>query len=234
VGTWVVGIQKDACEVSAVQMSRIRGHIAGFVAFIFLMMLSALPCMAQGAIFHDSEGKLVSNNEFVDIRMANYLSKDATVVKTRPDGVVEFFLKAIPQEGKSAPAFDAKTLTGERVNPQILAGKVVVLNFWFIGCASCRAHQPKLNELKGRFADQKDVVFVAATTDPEAEVRSYLGKERFDYLQIAGAQAMLKLFDINEYPKNIVIGRDGRIVYWRSGITAWNKFESVIRTELAK
>ena len=33
-------------------------------------------------IFRDSEGGLVSNNEFVDIRMANFHYPDATVTRT--------------------------------------------------------------------------------------------------------------------------------------------------------
>jgi hypothetical protein len=42
------------------------------------------------------------------------------------------------------------------------------------------------------------------------------------------------MFVVGGYPKNIVIGRDGKIVYWRSTITAWDKFESVVRAELEK
>jgi hypothetical protein len=41
-------------------------------------------------------------------------------------------------------------------------------------------------------------------------------------------------FAFSGYPKNIVIDKHGTIVYWRSTIKAWEKFESVVRTELAK
>ena len=44
----------------------------------------------------------------------------------------------------------------------------------------------------------------------------------------------MKSFVFSGYPKNIVIGRDGKIAYWRSTIQAWDKFESVVRAELAK
>ena len=46
--------------------------------------------------------------------------------------------------------------------------------------------------------------------------------------------ALVKLFDFVGFPRNLVIGRDGKIVYWRSTIHAWEKFESVIREEVAK
>ena len=204
---------------------------------IFAVVLSLVTaCFGQGSkeIFRDSDGNLVSNNEFVDIRMANFNYPDATIVKNLPDGNKEFQLQKIPQEGMAAPAFSAKTLDGERVDLASLKGKVVVLNFWFIGCPSCRAHQPKLNELKAKFAGRGDVVFLAITADPAGDVKKYLSKERFDYPQVTDGNEVIKAFRVAVYPKNIVINKNGEMVYWRSTIAAWDKFESVIRGEMAK
>jgi hypothetical protein len=46
--------------------------------------------------------------------------------------------------------------------------------------------------------------------------------------------SLVKLFDFNGYPKNIIIGRDGKIIYWRTTVRAWDKFESVIKAELER
>lgn len=185
-------------------------------------------------IFRDHNGELVSNNEFVDIRMANFHYPDATRVSTLPDGTVEFQLQKIPQEGMAVPAIAAKTIDGRKIGPEDLKGKVVVLNFWFIGCAVCRSHHPKLNDLRAKFADRDDVVFLAATFDTEGDVKKYLVKHKFDYLQVADADPLLKTFRFTGFPRNIVVSRTGEIVYWRTSISAWDKFESVIRNELAK
>ena len=201
---------------------------------IVLSIAAASFAQSPKEIFRDSDGNLVSNNEFVDIRMANFNYPDATIIRTLADGTKEFQLQKIPQEGMAAPAFTAKTLDGNRVDLTSLKGKVVVLNFWFIGCPSCRAHQPKLNELKAKFAGRDDVVFLAITADPAGDVKKYLSKERFDYPQTTDADTLIKAFKVAVYPKNIVIDKNGEIVYWRSTIAAWDKFESVIRTEIAK
>jgi thiol-disulfide isomerase/thioredoxin len=189
---------------------------------------------APKTIFRDSEGDLVSNNEFVDIRMANFHYPDRTVVKTLEDGTIEFRLQKIPQEGSQAPGFSVATLDGKTVSSSELKGRVVVLNFWFIGCAVCRAHKPKLNELKMKFAGRDDVLFLAMTADPAREVKKYLAKEPFGYLQAADAKAAMDAFVFSGFPKNIVIDRTGKIVYWRSTIAAWDKFESVVRAEVDK
>lgn len=206
------------------------------IGILMLLSIAAL-AIAQPAktsppreIFRDHDGNLVSNNEFVDIRMANYHYQDATIVRTLEDGTIEFRLQKIPQEGMAAPEIAGKTLDGKKIDAAMLKGKVVVLNFWFIGCASCRAHQPKLNELKAKFADRDDVIFLAVTADPAGDVRKYIEKEKFDFPQLTDAEQLLKTFRFSGYPKNIVISRQGEIVYWRSTVHAWDKFDSVIRS----
>ncbi|MEJ7624037.1 MAG: TlpA disulfide reductase family protein [Pyrinomonadaceae bacterium] len=211
-------------------------HLLKVLVLIVSASAAALGQMAAPVskmIYRDYEGTLISNNEFVDIRMANFHYKDATIVNTLADGSTEFRLQKIPQEGMAAPAFTLKTVDGKTLSLDALKGKVVVLNFWFIGCAICRAHKPKLNELKARFGEKDDVVFLAMSPDPKSDVKDFVKKERFDYLQAPDAQPSMKPFHFSGYPKNIVINKRGEIVYWRSTITAWDKFESVIRGELA-
>lgn len=210
---------------------------------IAAIVLAALMVPAQPKVptappgktkFRDSDGNLIPNNQFVDIRMANYHYPDSTIVKQLEDGTVEFRLQKIPQEGMRAADFTVKTLEGKSVSLNALRGKVVVLYFWFIGCPVCHAHKPKLNELRAAFAGNEDVVFLAMTADPAAEVRKYLEKERFDYLMAADAKAAMQGFVFSGYPKNIVISKTGEIAYWRSTVRAWDKFESVVREELLK
>ena len=204
-----------------------------------VVLWGCLICFAQSnqppkTLFFDSDGNAITNNEFVDIRMANFNYPDKTIVKTLDDGTIEFRLQKIPQEGMQAPEFSVKTLEGRTISSSELKGKVVVLNFWFIGCPVCRAHKPKLNDLRSKFSGRDDVIFVAMTADPAGEVKKYLAKKPFDYLNAADAKPSMDAFVFSGFPKNIVIDRSGRIVYWRSTIAAWDKFESVVRAELAK
>ncbi len=185
-------------------------------------------------VFLDHNGGEITNDEFVDIRMANFHYPDRTLMRTLEDGTVEFRLQKVPQEGMQVPNVTFQTVDGGRIAMSELRGKVVVLNFWFIGCPVCLAHKPKLNELSSKFAANDNVVFLAATADTAGDVRKFLAKEKFDYLQAVEAEAALKQFVFSGYPKNIVISKTGEIVYWRSTIAAWSKFESVINLELAK
>ncbi|HTK37258.1 MAG TPA: TlpA disulfide reductase family protein [Pyrinomonadaceae bacterium] len=194
---------------------------------------AALP-RPKKTIFRDSDGNLISNNEFVDIRMANPSYKDATLVNTLDDGTIEFKLQKVPQEGEMSRPFSLRALNGQEFDTDKLKGKVVVLNFWFIGCPPCMAEIPRLNQLKEKFETNDDVIFVALTADDDRAVKRFLSQQKFDYEMIADAKSTLDSFRFRGYPKNIVIGKDGKIVYWRSTVYAWEKFESVIKTELEK
>src|SRR5688572_25199258 len=221
-------------------MRALLGKIGLIVAVAIVGVSPALaqlkePVKPSGkTIFRDSDGNLVSNNEFVDIRMANFHYPDATVVRTLEDGTIEFRLQKIPQEGMQMPEASVSLVDGARVPLSDFRGKVLVLNFWFIGCPVCRAIKPQLNEFKAQFAGRDDIVFLAVTGDPEGKVKDYLKKEPFDYLQATDSADALSMSKHGGYPKNIVVSKTGEIVYWRSTIKAWDKFRSVVQAELAK
>jgi peroxiredoxin len=215
------------------------GKLTVGTAVAWAMLVCGIAASGQTAkppptLFYDSDGNQISNNEFVDIRMANFHYPDRTLMKTLEDGTVEFRLQKIPQEGMQAPEFSVKILDGRTIASSDLRGKVVVVNLWFIGCPVCRAHKPLLSDLKKKFAGRDDVVFLAMTGDPADAVRKYLAKEPFDFIQAADAKTAMDRFVFSGYPKNIVIEKRGKIVYWRSPVKAWDKFESVVREELAR
>lgn len=182
----------------------------------------------------DYMGNVLTDREFVDIRMANPSYPDATITRVLGDGTTELRTQKIPQEGTPAPSFVFQTIDGKTITAADLKGKVVVLNFWFIGCAICHAMKPQLNTFMTKFDGRDDIVFIAATADPAGEVEKYAKKESFNYIQAANAGTELKKFVISNYPKNVVISKSGEIVYWRSTIKAWDKFESVVKGELEK
>ncbi len=185
-------------------------------------------------IYRDVAGKVISNEEFVDHRMANYHSNDSAARTVLADGTVEFRLRRIPQEGRFAPEFRFRTSDERLVTSKELKGKVVVLNFWFIACSPCVGEMPQLNHLAAKYEKDPNVVFIALTPDPTETVSKFLTRHKFDYRMATDAQTVLDLFAFSGYPKNIVISKTGEIVYWRSTIRAWDKFESVITAEVEK
>lgn len=219
-------------------MNSIRMKLKLLMGTAIALALTATTLTAQTAptpkeIFRDAEGNLITNNEFVDLRLANSTeAKDPATRSVLEDGTIEFRIASPRQEGALVPKFDVPDINAKWVNTDELRGRVVVLNFWFIGCVGCMDEIPKLSAMADKFKGNDDVVFLAIANNTPQELRGFLRGNKFNYRHIGQGLSLVKLFEFSGYPKNIVVGRDGKIVYWRSGIHAWDKFESVIRGEL--
>ena len=82
------------------QELKLFAAIGVFASLFFVCAFSFAQTRAipPKTIFIDAEGKFISNNEFVDIRMANFNYPDATIVKNLPDGNKEFQLQKIQKK----------------------------------------------------------------------------------------------------------------------------------------
>jgi peroxiredoxin len=185
-------------------------------------------------ILLDVDGNKLTDEEFVDLRVANRTAQDPAAKTILEDGTIQFKLSKVPQEGTDAPVFSAHMIDGKFIDAADLKGKVVVLNFWFIGCPGCMDEMPKLNELAAKYNDRDKVVFIAVATNTAQELRQFLTRNKFDYRMVGSGQSVIDQFKFSGYPRNIVIGKDGKIAYWRTVVKAWGKFDSVIQKELEK
>ena len=209
-------------------MVKFFGNLPGLITLLLFVLAS--PAFSQAReILLDPEGHVISNNEFRDYSLSDPKRKDTFIRTIRADGTVELRLNRNPVEGTTLPSFTAKTIDGKTID---LEDKVVVLNFWFIGCTGCREEIPKLNELAAKYANRADIVFLAIATDEAPALRNFFRAVPFNYLHLAASQNIMDLLEVKSFPRNAVVGRMGTIVYWRSSIKAWEKFDSVIKREL--
>ena len=116
---------------------------------------------------------------------------------------------------KPAIDFVAMDINGKRVSLSGLIGKVVVLNFWFTTCKPCIAEMPNLNELKNKY--ENDVVFLGITFSTQKEVDVFLKKIPFQYDIIPDAKEVCSKWDINAFPTNVIIDRQGIVTFVNVG-----------------
>lgn len=117
-----------------------------------------------------------------------------------------------------APAFKVTALDGKKYELSTLKGKVVVLNFWGIGCAPCVREIPSLNQLPKRYKG-KNVVFLAITTDDKDSLQPFLVKHPFDYQVVDSGSKPTQAYGVDSLPQHVVIDKQGRIVARLSGGT---------------
>lgn len=109
------------------------------------------------------------------------------------------------------------TMEGKKYNLKDLAGKVVVLNFWFINCPPCRMEIPHLNKMKEAYKDRDDVVFLAVALDDAYDLKQFLKEMPFHYGIVDGGRYIAAQYGVTLYPTHVVLDKEGKVNFHTSG-----------------
>ena len=106
------------------------------------------------------------------------------------------------------------TTQGDTMTLSDFRGKVVLLDFWYIGCKPCADAMPTLQHLHETYQDQGLVVIGVETLHRDADqINRFVERWGADYLQWYGPQ--VKELDIRNqiigYPTHFLIDREGNI-----------------------
>jgi thiol-disulfide isomerase/thioredoxin len=113
--------------------------------------------------------------------------------------------------------FAGTDITGKSIDLDELLGKIVVVNFWFIGCPPCRQEIPELNKIVAAYANDPDVVFVAIALDKKSDIKDFLKTHPYNYHIIPNGGEISGQYNLNLYPTNVVVARDGKVMFHSSG-----------------
>ena len=113
--------------------------------------------------------------------------------------------------GKNLPDFTVRTLSNERFSISNLKGKIIVINFWFAGCAPCIAEMPGLNRLVSEYGD-REIVFLAVSPEPPQYIKeNFLTKHRLDFKIVPEANKIIENIMASGYPTTYFIDKSGII-----------------------
>lgn len=119
--------------------------------------------------------------------------------------------------GKMAPAFTLTDLSGKKIALQSYRGKAVVqIVGWAAWCHGCRMEIPRLKEAYHKYHGAGFEIL--ALTGPYGQdlerVRSFAREFALPYpVLFDGGTKVLELYRIDSVPTNLILDREGRVVY---------------------
>ncbi|WP_193218016.1 MULTISPECIES: TlpA disulfide reductase family protein [unclassified Imperialibacter] len=116
--------------------------------------------------------------------------------------------------------FDFVDVDGKVYKKSDLQGKVLVINFWFVGCAPCMVEMPELNQLYNNYKNNRQIVFLALAKSSEAKVRRFLERKTFYYPAVSMTDEVREEFRITAFPTNYVVDKNGMLTFATQGIGA--------------
>lgn len=120
-----------------------------------------------------------------------------------------------PLLGETAPNINKRTLSGERVNTEDGAGKVIVVEFFAEYCKPCQETVPEVQKLA---AKQKDVMFVGVSLDEyQSSAEAMVTKHGVTFPVIHDVGGLRGRFRVTELPATFVIEPGGNVHWVRIG-----------------
>jgi thiol-disulfide isomerase/thioredoxin len=107
--------------------------------------------------------------------------------------------------------FTLTGLDGNKLQLSSLLGKVVVMDFWATWCAPCRAQHPLYEQVKAKFKDSGDVVFLAVDADEDHSlVKPFLDQIKWSQ-KVYFENGLQNLLQVSSIPTTIVLDKKGAI-----------------------
>ncbi|WP_354002490.1 TlpA family protein disulfide reductase [Agromyces larvae] len=134
----------------------------------------------------------------------NYIAGDGTIAEFAPDSREE------------PVSFEGATVDGGSFDSADAAGEVVVVNFWYAGCAPCRVEAPILQRVHEQYGDE--VAFVGVNVrDQAGTARPFEEDFGITYPSILDVDegrvqlAFAGKVPAAAVPTTLVLDRDGRV-----------------------
>jgi peroxiredoxin len=139
--------------------------------------------------------------------------------------------------GDKAPLFTCKTIDGKIIDIGKLKGKIIMINFFATWCPPCNLELPVLqNNIWEKYKNNPDfVLLILGREHTEKEVIDFVKSKNFimPFAPDPG-RAIFKLYASQSIPRNVIIGKDGKIIFQSMGYTEeeFKKIESFLAERL--
>ena len=133
-------------------------------------------------------------------------------------------------EVASAPMGDSFTDgSGQTLKLSNFKGKVVLLSFWASYCGPCKHELGALDRLQAALGGPDFVVVPVSVEGSSGSISSTYADYGVSHLGIYRevSDDFPLSMGVRGIPTNMVIGRDGRVVYFSAGATEWDSEQSI-------
>jgi thiol-disulfide isomerase/thioredoxin len=158
----------------------------------------------------------------------NYIAGDGSVSEYAADNRV------------SPTAWAGVTESGVPLTSDMLSGVVTVVNFWYAGCAPCRAEAKDLAKLSGDFAKDRVQFIGVNVRDSAATAQAFDRTFGIEYPSIIDAQsgsvvlAFTGVVSPQAVPTTLVIDKKGRVASRILGRIEVGTLKALIKTVVAE
>jgi thiol-disulfide isomerase/thioredoxin len=134
-----------------------------------------------------------------------------------------------PNAGRTnALEFTLSGMDGKSLAMASLKGKVVVMDLWATWCIPCREQHPLYQQVKERFRDNPQVVFLSIDADADrAAVKPFVDEMKWQG-PVYFEDGLARVFAVDGLPATIVLDRNGQLFTHLNGFLDKNHFADLL------
>lgn len=125
-----------------------------------------------------------------------------------------------PSERKDPVEFSGEVENGDTFSSSDTLGHVTVVNFWYAGCAPCRAEAPDLVAAYDEFTPQSVQFLGVNTRDQVAQAEQFAEEFSVEYpsiMDMPGGRSVQRAFagqvPLNAVPTTLILDTEGRVAH---------------------
>lgn len=119
-----------------------------------------------------------------------------------------------------APDFTLVSITGDTVKLSRLRGKVVLLDFWGIGCGPCYQLMPVIERFYQAHKNDLYIYGIESWNNTSEKIKETLAQFGWTYPCLVGSSEVSKLYKVTGVPSMFVIDKKGNIRFTHVGFTS--------------
>ena len=117
-------------------------------------------------------------------------------------------------DGKTAPDFTLKSISGKVIQLSQLKGKKVLIYFFAPWCSICHMSGGNLNALrKARSKDDLEILVVGLSYEFDAEIQDFANELELTMPVLYGTEQQMTDYKIKGFPTYFVIDEDGKVTH---------------------
>ncbi len=149
-----------------------------------------------------------------------------------PQNSQDFMSNDMLKVGTQAPEFQLDNIDGNPVSLSDLRGKIVLLDFWYIGCAPCVKAENDIDKLMLELKRQDVILIGINCINNQAQLRKHLKKNQRNSINLLGNKDLASKFKVRAYPSLYLLDRNGKIIFVSAGY--YPALKSALESEIVK
>jgi len=183
--------------------NKVKGDYSGLMRELVLLHF----------LMFNQKGEISNDYEYCLADMLTFVKNDANRL------IIYNQLQAVSKKSDVYP-FELKDVNGKIVRPSDFKGKVILLDFWFNGCAGCIKIASIIDKVLYPLYKNKDVAFVSVNINSKREAwlnglssGKYTSKQstNVNVGELGIKHPFLTHYTIWACPRLILVGKDGKI-----------------------